>query len=231
MNRSLEDEPGIRERHLLRKRCNPLFDEKQSDVSNEDLARARLDDGVEMDRFMSEFQLLVEKAVDLKPKTPTETILAIKQELDRSYQRACALPGDQAPVKRAIKKLLRLIMQAMRAGAGNDAYAMQQLDDEETARKLHFELQELPLVSALTHPDSPIADDELVPALLSEPAESLVGSLQLFDKNQMASILSDAEALLKQKDPQQTLGDAWQGLKLIEACYHDMQSDSAVCNQ
>jgi len=227
MNRSLTGNPGIRERHLLRRKHNPLFDEKQSAVSNEDLARARLDDGLEMDRFMNDFQLLVQKAVDLKPNTPSETILEIKQELDRSYQQICALPGDQEHIKSAIKKLLVHIMQAIRAGAGNDAYAKQQLDDEETARKLHFELQELPLVAALTHPHSPIAEDELIPSLLSEPAETLMPSLQLFDKNQIAAILSGAEALLKQRDPQRALADAWRGLELIETCYHDMQPDSA----
>ncbi|MGB5300447.1 MAG: hypothetical protein WBN08_16890 [Thiogranum sp.] len=227
MNRSLTGNPGIRERHLLRRKHNPLFDEKQSAVSNEDLARARLDDGLEMDRFMNDFQLLVQKAVDLKPNTPSETILEIKQELDRSYQQICALPGDQEHIKSAIKKLLVHIMQAIRAGAGNDAYAKQQLDDEETARKLHFELQELPLVAALTHPHSPIAEDELIPSLLSEPAETLMPSLQLFDENQIAAILSGAEALLKQRDPQRALADAWRGLELIETCYHDMQPDSA----
>jgi hypothetical protein len=228
MNSTLQGKPGVRERHLLRKKRNPLFDEKQSDVSNDDLARARLDDGVEMDRFMNDFQLLVHKAVDLKPNTPSETILEIKQELDRSYQQACALPGDQEHIKSAIKKLLMHIMQAIRAGAGNDAYAKQQLDDEETARKLHFELQELPLVSALTHPHSPIAEDELIPSLLSEPAETLTRTLQLFDKNQISSILSGAEVILAQRDPQRVLADAWHGLKLIEACYHDMQPDSAT---
>lgn len=228
MNRSLQDKPGIRERHLLRKKHNPLFDEKQGDVSNEDLARARLDDGVEMDRFMHDFQLLVQKAVDLKPNTPSETILEIKQELDRSYPRACALPGDQEQLKSAIKKLLARIMQAIRTGAGNDAYAQQQLDDEDTARKLHFELQELPLVSALIHPHSPIAEDELIPSLLSEPAETLTPSLQLFDENQLAAILSGAEALLKQRDPQRALADAWQRMQLIEVCYRDMQPDPAT---
>ena len=228
MNRSLTGNPGIRERHLLRRKHNPLFDEKQSVVSNEDLARARLDDGVEMDRFMNDFQLLVQKAVDLKPNTPSETILEIKQELDRSYQQACALPGDQEHIKGAIEKLLRHIMQAIRAGAGNDAYAKQQLDEEETARKLHFELQELPLVAALTHPHSPIAEEELIPSLLSEPAETLMPTLQLFDENQLASILIDAETLLQQRDPQRALADAWRGLELIEACYHDMQPDPAT---
>jgi hypothetical protein len=228
MNKSLTDKPGIRERHLLRRKHNPLFDEKQRDVSNEGLARARLDDGVEMDRFVNDFQSLVQKAVDLEPNTPSETILEIKQELDRSYQQACALPGDQQHIKSAIKKLLMHIMQAIRVGAGDDVYAKQQLDDEETARKLHFELQELPLVAALTHPHTPIAEDELIPSLLSEPAESLVRTLQLFDENQMAAILNGAQALLQQRDPQHTLADAWRGLKLIETCHHDMQRDSAL---
>ena len=59
-----------------------------------------------------------------------ETILEIKQELDRSYQQVCALPGDQQQIKSAIKKLLAQIMQAIRTAAANDAYAKQQLDDE-----------------------------------------------------------------------------------------------------
>jgi len=228
MNSRLQDKPGIREQHLLRRQHNPLFDEAQRDVSNEELARARLDDGVEMDGFMNDFQRLVQKAVDLKPNTPSETILEIKQELDRGYQQACALPGDQERIKAAIEKLLMHIMQAIRAGAGNDAYAKQQLDEEETARKLHFELQELPLVAALTHPHSPIAEEELIPSLLSEPAERLMSTLQLFDENQLAAILSGAETLLHQRDPQRALADAWRGLELIEACYHDMQPDPAT---
>ena len=228
MNSRLQDKPGIREQHLLRRQHNPLFDEAQRDVSNEELARARLDDGVEMDGFMNDFQRLVQKAVDLKPNTPSETILDLKQELDRSYQQACALPGDQERIKGAIEKLLRRIMQAIRAGAGNDAYAKQQLDEEDTARKLHFELQELPLVAALTHPHSPIAEQELIPSLLSEPADTLMPTLQLFDENQLAAILSGAETLLQQKDPQRALADAWRGLELIQASYHDMQPDSAT---
>jgi hypothetical protein len=228
MNKLFKDKAGIREQHLLRRKQNPLFDEKKSDVSNEDLARARLDDGVEMDRFMNDFQQLVQKAVDLKPNAPSETILDIKQELDRSYQQACALPGDQAHIKNAIEKLLMHIMQAIRAGAGNDAYAKQQLDDEETARKVHFEMQELPLVAALTHPHSPIAEDELIPSLLSEPTETLIRTLQLFDENQMAAIQSGAQSLLKQRDPQRALADAWQRLKVIESYHRDIKLESGA---
>ena len=225
MNTAAKHKPGIREQHLLRKRHNPLFGDEQSDVSEHELVRARIDDGVEMDGFLQAFQQLVQKAVDLEPNTPSETILEIKEALDRSYQQACALPGEQEQIKSAIKKLLASIMRAIRAGAANDSYAQLQLDEEDAARKSHFELQELPLVSGLTHPNSPIAADELVPSLLSEPAETLLPTLQLFDEKQIASILVGAEALLKEKDPQRSLADAWRRLQLIETWYHNMQPD------
>ncbi len=216
-------QPGVRERHLLRKKDNPLFDEAQRDVSNEMLAQARLEDGIEMDRFIGEFQALVQKTVDLEPNTPSETILEIKEELDRSYQRACALPGDQTQIKNAVRKLVSVIMRAVRSGIGDDAYAARKLDEEDIARQAHFELQELPLVTALTHPDSPIEQGELIPSLLSEPAATLRPTLQVFDEDQLATISSEAARFLKEKDPHRKLVDAWQRLGEIETCYHNLQ--------
>jgi len=227
MSTPFPEHTGIREQHLLRKKDNPLFEDSERDVSNEALAKARMEDGVEMDAFMSEFQTLVQRAAALEANTPSETILEIKEQLDRSYQQCCALPGDQAVVKAAIRKLIETIMRAVERGIGNDAYAQRKLEEEVLARELHFKLQEVPLVAALTAENSPITEKELVPSLLSEPAETLMPSLQLFDENQIAAILSGAEALLKQRDPQRALADAWRGLELIENCYHDMQPDSA----
>jgi len=223
MSTVFPEHTGIREQHLLRMKNNPLFEADRREVSNEALARARMEDGLEMDRFMAEFQQLVQRAVSLAPNTPSEVILEIKEELDRSYQRCCTLPVEQDKIKQAIRTLIETIMRAVKAGIGNDAYAKQQLLDEEVARKLHFEMQELPLVAALTAPDSPVAEDELIPSLLSEPLETLAGTLQLFDENQLASIYSDAEQFLQQRDPRRELGAAWQRLQLIETVWRDMQ--------
>ncbi|MCO6413193.1 MAG: hypothetical protein J5I92_10650 [Thiogranum sp.] len=226
MNSVSMNRPGVRESHLLRKRGNPLFDESRRDVRNEDLAQARLEDGLELDSFMEQFRALVQKAVDLQPGTPSETVLEIKEALDQSYQQACGLPGDQQQVKAAIKKLVASIMQAVRAGAGNDSFAQQQLTEEEIARETHYALQELPLVSALTHPDSPIAADELVPTLLSEADDALIAALVIFTHDQIAAICHDARAWLERKDPQQTLSDAWRRLRLIEDYYRSLQPAS-----
>jgi hypothetical protein len=215
--------PGVREQQLLRKMNNPLFGEVQSGVGKDDLAQARLEDGLEKDRFLAAFQALVQRAVDLEPNTPSETVLEIKAELDHSYQQACALPGDMTPIKESIIRLVGLIMQAIRAGAGNDAHVQQQLIEEDIARKAHYELQEIPLVAALMHPDSPVAADELIPSLLSEPEDTLAATLTLFDERQTAALCHDAGAFLAQHDPEHRLADAWARLQLIEAHYRRLQ--------
>ncbi len=218
-----KDRPGVREQQLLRKMNNPLFGEVRSRIGKDDLAQARLQDGLEKDRFLTTFQALVQRAVDLQPNTPSETILEIKAELDHSYQQACALPGDMTPIKESIIRLVDLIMQAIRAGAGNDAHVQQQLTEEDVARKAHYELQEIPLVAALMHPDSPVAADELIPSLLSEAEQSLAATLTLFDEQQMAALCHDAGVFLAQHDPEHRLTDAWARLELIENHYRQLE--------
>ncbi|GMQ89333.1 MAG: hypothetical protein BMS9Abin09_0807 [Gammaproteobacteria bacterium] len=228
MDSAFPEHTGIREQHLLRKKDNPLFEESERDVSNEVLARARMEDGVEMDAFMSDFQALVQRSVALEPNTPSETILEIKEQLDRSYQQCCALPGDQSAVKSGIRKLIETIMRAVEAGIGNDAYARQKLEEEVLARELHFRLQELPLVAALTAADSPVAENELVPSLLSEPVDTLASTLQLFDETQMAAIFDEASTFMEHKDPERKLMDAWQRLQLIEQTWQNMAADTTA---
>ena len=228
MSTPFPEHTGIREQHLLRKKDNPLFEDSERDVSNEVLAKARMEDGVEMDAFMSEFQTLVQRAAALEANTPSETILEIKEQLDRSYQQCCALPGDQAAVKAAIRKLIETIMRAVESGIGNDAYAQRKLEEEVLARELHFKLQELPLVAALTAENSPIAEKELVPSLLSEPAETLALTLQLFDESQLAAIFNEASTYMENKDPERKLMDAWLRLQLIERTWQAMPAGTTA---
>lgn len=217
MRKAIDTRPGVREAHLLRKRDNPLFSRAAREVSNEELASARLEDGMEMDRFTQEFQALVQRAVALEPNTPSETVLELKEALDRGYQQACALPGDQSAVKEAIRKLVGVIMRAVRSGIGDDAYAARQLDEEDMARQAHFDLQELPLVAALTHPESPVAADELIPSLLSEEDASLERCLTLFDDQQLAETRHDAAQYLQRIDADRRLSDAWRRLDIIRS--------------
>lgn len=218
--------PGIREQHLLRKQNNPLFDEGES-VDSKQLAEARLADDLERDSFVEKFTALVQRAAGLSPNTPSETILEIKEELDRSYQQACALPGEQQKFKQAIRKLVDTIMASVWKGVADDQYAQQQLRDEQFARDMHFQLQEVALISALTHPMSPITEDELIPSLLSEPVADLAMALQVFDENQIEILYTSASEFLHSKDSEHKLPDAWERLTFIGAYLRKLRPNIA----
>ncbi len=207
--------PGRRERHLMRKHNNPLFPEAEREVTEQGLLEAQRLDHEELSDFITGFRTLVHKAVKLQPNEQSEVILEMKENLDKAYEQAAGLADDQSETKEAIKKLSALIMNAVRTGAGTDQTALQELDQEEQARSAHFELLEHPLVADLLSPDSPVAEANLMPTLLSASDEELAAALALFDNDQLILLCQQGEALfeLTEDIPEQ----AKKQIKLIQS--------------
>jgi len=206
---------GMRERHLARKRDNPLFPPEARSVDERDLEIARREDRYRLERFRERFHDQLEKALALAPNTPSETVLELKEALDESYQISCTLPGDVREMQDAIRKLIGVIMKSIRDGAGNDAYAQRQLNDEEMARDVHFQLQQITLIADLTAADSPIAEDELIPTLLSETPKVLHQVLAIFDPEQIEILFEQSAEYLSHIDPDATHKTAWKNLEVI----------------
>jgi hypothetical protein len=188
--------PGRRERHLLRKRDNPLFPPAQRNLSTAAVQEAQRRDHDELVGFITDFRKLIHEAVNLKPNDDSEVILGLKERLDQAFERAAGLADDQTETKNAIKKLTAAIMAAVRNGAAGDPAALLELEQEEQARRAHFGLLEHPLVADLLHPESPIEQRDLVATLLSASRDELDAALTLFDQEQLALLYGDGEALL-----------------------------------
>ncbi len=189
--------PGRRERHLLRKMNNPLFPHQEQNITASELQEAQRLDHEELVGFITEFQKLIRTAINLKSNEGSEVILEIKERLDKAYEQASGLADDQTETKQALKKLLQVVMTAVKIGANDDVHALSELEVEEQARTAHFELLEHPIVADILCPDSPIAKNELLPTLLSENKAGLKASLELFDSAQLALLCEDAHHLLK----------------------------------
>ena len=197
MSITFSKHPGPLERHLKRKYQNPLFSPEQRELTQEQIQQAHQADEQELNHFLRYFRDLVQEAIDLKPETDSEIILSIKERLDKSYAHCCALPGEQSEIKKAVNTLIEVIMKAVRQGAANDPIALNTLEEEDIARRMHNELHEFQIVADLLLPDSPIESDELAATLLSESESSLTSALQIFDKQQLQQIHHDAEELSK----------------------------------
>jgi hypothetical protein len=197
MTLRFSDRPGRRERHLQRRHGNPLFADPPPRSGLAELERARREDQEEVRKFQEEFMALIQEATGLKPNEESEVILKLKERVDRAYEQASGLGEDQSRVKAAIPQLIAAIMAAVQRGAGADAQALQELDQEESARAMHYRLLEQPLVADLLAPDSPITAEELLPTLLCSEAEALEAAMQLFDPPQLGALVEDGRALLE----------------------------------
>ncbi|MFY9972829.1 MAG: hypothetical protein WAK53_01125 [Chromatiaceae bacterium] len=190
-------QPGRRERHLRRRHENPLFAWPLQEVEPEVLLAAQKADHDEMESFHAAFRDLLERAVNLPGDADSDTVLGLKQDLERHYEQSFGLPEDHARERAALRKLIDLIMKAVRRSAGSDPLAQQELGDEQQAREIHFRLLEHPLVADLLHPETPIGPDELVPTLLSASAEELEAALELFDLPQVEELAQGAAQLIE----------------------------------
>ncbi|MDX1824593.1 MAG: hypothetical protein R3354_07730 [Thiohalomonadales bacterium] len=217
MSLNFSTEPGPRERQLRRKYHNPLFAPSGDHITQQEVNTARQQDLTALQEFLQDFQTLIQEAVDLKPNTDSEIILDLKERLDQCYTRCCAMPGEQEEIKTAINKLLQVIMQAVRQGAANDPMALDKLDDEETARRMHQALHIHPLIVDLLLPDSPIEEPELLPTLLSESAEAVQATLPLFDAEQLRLLYKTGKHQLEQlQQAGHDMTAAWNNLALFE---------------
>jgi len=196
----LSRRPGRWERHLLRKRDNPLFPADERALTDERLQEAQRLDHEELSAFITDFRKLVYEAVNLEPNVGSEVVLELKERLDKAYEQAAGLADDQSETMQAITKLADIIMAAVRKGAGNDQTALLELEQEEQARQAHFELLRFPLVADLLDPESPIGEAYLLPTLLSASSRDLEAAISLFDKDQLTLLCQQGEELTRLLD-------------------------------
>jgi hypothetical protein len=187
---------GAHERHLLRRRDNPLFPEALRHPDAAALEAARQRDAEERAAFVQRFQSLLEAAVQLKPNEESATLLDLKARLDQAYTLLASLGGEAEPFRDGLRRLTETLMAAIHRAAGDDPLAVQELAHEREARQQHYHLLEQPLLADLMRPDSPIEADELVATLLSVSPEELVAALWLFEQEELARLCLEARSLL-----------------------------------
>lgn len=187
--------PGCHERHLLRRRDNPLFPAALRQVDAAQLAAARRRDAAERAEFEQQFRALLEEAAGLKPNEGSEVLLDLKARLDQAYTRLASLGGDTAALKQGLRRLTDSIIAAVQRAAAGDPLAAEELAQEQLARQQHYRLMEAPLAADLMRADMPLSAEELAATLLSAPADELEAALWLFGPEELAVLCREAEEL------------------------------------
>ncbi len=222
----LSEYPGRRERHLLRRKDNLLFPKNERLINDSALMETQRLDHEEIVEFIPQFRRLVHQAVELKPNEESDVILKLKGDLDQAYEQACGLGDNQTETKDAIKKLLQVIMSAVRTGAGSDPTALDELAQEDAAREAHFALLEQTLVADILSPQSPIAEHELILILLSADDADFVAALELFDPVQLGLLCEQGRDFLEPLNADAVPDLARERLGQMEAYLTQLASDA-----
>ena len=189
--------PGRHERHFRRKLNNPLFPRPITGHSDNDLLEVQRLDHEELTAFIQHLQGLVVKAANLPPNADSDTILLLKEQLDKAFETSAGLADDQSGNQYAVRTLTEAIMKSIRKGASGDSVANVELDQEVVARAAHYALLEHAIVADLLHPETLIEADELAASLLHEPPEALKAALSLFEREQLEQLVAQAKQLVE----------------------------------
>lgn len=194
--------PGSHERQLQRQYNNFLFSEQQRTVSLEQLTKVQNEEIAQLQVFSKDFQDLFDSASQLSENVQSDVILKLKENADRLYEQVASLPGDNENAQQSLLKLISVIMKSVRHGAGDDAKAISEIEQETEARAMHIELMKVPLIVDMLNPDSLITPDNLAATMLASEDNDLRAGLQLFESDQISQLYNDAESLLDECEEQ-----------------------------
>lgn len=219
-------QPGRYERHVQRKYNNVLFPKEERQVTQDHVVTARELDEEELQQFSQTYHTILQEIVELAQNVESELVLKLKQRLDQLYEQVCGLGGDRTAEKAGLAKLHQAIDQAIAAGAAGDATAEAQLAQEARARKIHWQMLQQPLVADLLRSESPITQDDLLPTLLSEEAESFSITMGMFDPEQCRTLLGQAEKLLMSHEGEPGLENAWARVKFLRSLVENLEENN-----
>jgi len=158
------DGPGCFERHLQRRRQNPLFPTDRQDVGPIEIDQARLRDNAERStlksRILETLHPLMEGPDSVDGQTAIDLLQKLHHLVERVYQSDQGLEQEAAALQRGYQTL----SESIRSVRGPEYSA--QLDSAARALQAQVTLFSAPLLATLSRTDSPMRQDELVPSIL-----------------------------------------------------------------
>lgn len=174
--------PGAWERHVIRKTRHPHFFFRREPPSQADLLHAQSRDQQELTQLNEHLAALAVQCTALTEDSSSESIAAIKMDLDHCYDTACGLGADLKEQKDALSMLNEVITTAVRrALRENDEHHRLVLIKQESLRMRHLTRLNYPIVCDLLRSVSPIPVAETAAAMLCETDEAFTVALDVLD--------------------------------------------------
>jgi hypothetical protein len=155
--------PGCFERHLQRKNGNLLFPLERRTVSKEEIAEARRKDEIDQDKFIEKVRKLGAELENMEDTCPLSTLQGASslQIFHALLEEAASIGGNIQSAIHSLETTEQKIIQWLKT-------SFPEMKEELERWKSLSMTARIPFMAQLKRKDTPILEDEQVPALLSE---------------------------------------------------------------
>jgi len=189
--------PGAYELHLKRRHNNMLFQKKRRVINQSEVDFARNHDHsdyINLKNRLSNLLIEVEKFPDI---VDSSQINKIREIIDTLIGDAVGVGGEAELIVQKTKEFRKLLITTWSESAANNPKAKQAIIKAENFYQENIIKFEVPFVAQITRENSPIPDDELIPALLMESPDVITKTFDWLDPDTRTIIQKEAIRILK----------------------------------
>lgn len=187
------ENPGFFERHLRRKHNNPLFPEQDRLVTQEQIEAARERDQSDVFELKARFIDLLSDVQETPEHATGDHIGRLREAIDDLLHRAAEIGGDADAIRDSLSELRDTLIDIWREGVRGNEVSLRALDDAERMHREYHEIFNTPFLAQVQR----IPSEDVIPAMLSEPPETIRKVMSLFEGEKRATIVREASGLLE----------------------------------
>ena len=186
-------DPGAYERHLQRRYNNPLFPPSRQRVTLQELRIAQARDRTDAEAIRQEFYDLLQEIEGLPSLTTQTDVSVIRERIDDLHDKAAEV-GGLSNVINGLIKIRKAVIDTWRKAIVNNPAALAALERAESLYRARARIAYNPFVAQMSR----IPSEEIVPALLTEDADTIRIAMEILDEGTKETVRQAAVSLLLQ---------------------------------
>jgi len=179
---SWSDNPACFERHLQRKCENSLFPPDKRDITQREVDLARQKDQQDATELQEKYEKLLHIVVALPDESDWKQSSNIREKIDTLLERAAEIGGELGDaVSTSLHELRKGLVDSQKTALADNKDALDLLHKAEQFHKSGVAIYNNVFVAQKGREDTPITNEDVIPALLSESPDTIHTVMEILD--------------------------------------------------
>jgi len=190
--------PGAFEQHLIRRYNNRLFPKSRRTVTQIEIDVAQDRDLKDYEKVGQDLTNIIEEIARFPDFVNSSKINELRECIDNLIEKCMGVGGNAYTTAHEVKELRRVIIKWWAKAVSSNPEIKHRLYEAEATYHQNIPRFEVPFITPMLRKDSPISDEEIVPALLTEKPETIASVIRFLAPDVRGSVQKTALVILKE---------------------------------